>query len=361
MNIPFPQYAIISLLMLCLTLQLETIAQTEKGATTKTNNNYAKFKSELEAEFGVETVSDLDDIPSNINRVFFKTELPDWIFELPKSNDSIVFVIGVSEPGMTKDTAYQLAVLRAKTMCAIITNSKMNGLSDYYISEKDLNNGDIISSVYREFNKIVCNISFNDADFTIVKDTFTINNEAIVLASLRLGNILSANKITVDCLAEVSSSHMKKNRKNSSTARTELMATEVTYSIPENSYFYYVVKRSNKQIKIISDFLGVSLPSNTDLMTYQSSEINENIDKMTNVSCTLQHGLWHALSTVLLQTLVLEFQESDVAQSGLSEQHSNLSQNINRLHSKKEVSLRLKALQIQNNNLQLEVDFTKQD
>ncbi len=337
------------------------VAQTNSKTGNRTDYNKSKFKSEFEKEFDIDSLYTLEEAPSNIDQVFFKTELPEWVFNIPESNSSIVYAIGVSDLGMSKDSARQLAILRAKAICALFTKSKMNGLVDYYVSEKDLKRGNAISSVYMEFNKIVSSVTFNEDDFTILKETFSVNNEAIILASLRLGKEISDdNAITINCLAEVSSSRMKKNNKYSTTSRMELMTVEKDSVENLYNHFYYIVKNRNKQIRILSNFLGNQLPENTALMTYKESDVYENSKEKLELSCTLQHGLWHALSTVLLQTLVLDFQESDVKQTSMGDQYVEVTQNLNRLLTQKEVSFRIKSLHIQNNTLQIETDFITQ-
>jgi hypothetical protein len=353
-------FVLFGLFLFMLIAPFETFSQ-EIQSGNRIDYNYSKFKSEFEKEFGIENSIELQEKPSNITRVFFKTKLPEWVFNIPSSNDSIVYAIGVSEPGMEKDSAFQLACLRSKAILAILTNSKLEGINDYYINEKDIKSGDIISSVYQEFNKLKGKLSFNDADFSIVEEAFTANNEAIVLSSLHIDRKSGNDLTNINCFAEISSSNVKKNNKYSTSSRIELIAGEQSNLKNSSSHFYYVIKNSNKNSKILSDFLGVRVSSDSNLMTYKSNDINGAGKENDVYSCSLQHGLWHAFTTVLLQTIVLDFNESYTKQSGLSDDYTKLTQNINRVLSQKEISMRINGLHIKNNTLYLESVFLTQD
>jgi len=343
------------------TLPFVIKAQTQSETYRRLDSNYSRFKSEFDKEFGLNNLPGLNDTVSHINRVFFKTKLPDWIINPPQSNDSMVYAIGISEPEMRKDSAFRLAVLRAKAVMALMINSKIIGLADYYVSEKDTKSGDIFSSDYSEFNKITGVLHFNPKDFKIVEDTFSVNNEAIVLASMHLGRKLSNDSTSVNCLCEVSGSHKKKNDKYFTTSRTEIRAGEKDSLKSSGNYFYYIMKKSNKQTLNLSYFSGVPISCNTELMTYYPSEKYPDSLDITNLSCTLQNGLWYAFSSDLLQALVLTLQESNVKQGSLDDKYPSGVQNINRIFSQKEISIRLKGLRVQNNKLfaSLKISTTK--
>ena len=335
-------------------------AQSQSKTDSRLDYDYTRFKTEFDKEFGIDDIAITDHSASNINRVFFKTKLPDWVFEFPSSNNSVVYAIGISEPGMSKDSAYLLATLRAKAVLSVIIDSKIQWLTDYYTSEKDAGSGEAtLSSVYKEFNKITSTLSFNPDDFKIVSDTFTANNEAIVLASLRTGNRLSGKTESINCLSEVSSSYPNKNDKYFSTSRTEMRAGEKYASGEARNYFYYVVKKHNKQLKISSVFSGAPIPGNANRMTYQSDEHFTGTEELSSPSCALQNGLWYAFSSVLLQALVLD-PGSEVNQSSMDDHYSELSQTIIRVSGRKEVSLKLGGLHVKNNTLYLKTGLNSQ-
>jgi len=336
-------------------------SQGNSPPVNQTDFHYLKFKSQFESELGLQDISDLEETPSNINQVFSQTELPEWVFNLPNSNQSVMYAIGVSDPGMSADSAHQLAVLRTKVILALMNNSKISGLNDYYISEKDLKSGEIISSVYREYSKIASTLTFNNTDFAVEEEVYTNNGEAIILASLHKNNPHSDDTTTINCLAEVSVSHVKRNNKHSTTSRTELMGDEKGKLKNLSNYFYYVVKNNNKQIKMISYFTGVTLPGCSDIITYKSNSTQTNTNDTTKLSCTLQYGLWYAYSYLTLQKIVLDFKDSNVNLSSLTDQHTLVNQNINRVLINKVLSFKIGSLEISNNKLYLDLDHLTQN
>ena len=331
----------------------EANAQNRAKTDSRVDYDYTKFKTEFDKEFGVEDLSDSNHPVSNINRVFFKTRLPEWVLDLPAAGDTAIYAIGISEPAMNKDSAYLLATLRAKAVLSILIDSKIQWLTDYYTNEKaEGSNKSTISSIYKEFTKLTSSLSFNPDDFKIVRDTFTTNNEAIILASLRPDSKPSGKAVTVDCLSEMSISYPNKDDKYFSTSRTEIRAGEKYGSGNPQDYFYYVAKRHNKQLKISSVFSGDPIPFSPNRMTYQSDEHFTGEEEFSGPSCTLRNGLWYAFSSVLLQTLVLE-SGTEVNQSAMDDNFSKLSQSIIRVSGKKEASLILEGLHVKNNTLYL--------
>jgi hypothetical protein len=256
---------------------------------------------------------------------------------------------------MSADSAHQLAILRAKVMLALLNNSKISGLNDYYVSEKDLKSGEVISSVYREYSKIASTLTFNNTDFTVEEEVLTNSGEAIILASLTTSNRLTVDTTTINCLAEVSGSHLLRNEKHTTTSRFEL--TGGWNKPAPGIYFNYIVKKNNRQIKILSDFSGAGLRENNATLSYKSSNDSSiNPGDPTQLSCTMQHGLWYAYAHLTLQKIVLDFNESNVVQSSLNDQHTRVNQNINRVLIQKNLSFKLETLEINNNKLYLNLN-----
>jgi len=349
-------FILIGILSILIGIPPALFSQISPQSENQTDPHYSKFKARFEKGMGLQEIADLETPTSNINHVFLQTELPQWVFNLPSSNQNVIYALGISDPGMTADSARLLAILRAKAILAIMNHSKISGLTDYYISEKDLKSGEVLSSVYQEFNKIISDFTFNIADFTIEKEAFTNNGEHIVLASLNTTPQASNDSVTIKSLAEVSVSYIKRNNKHSTTSRTELMGDEKETPKNLNNNFYYVVKNSNKQIKILSNFNEIAVPNAGEIMTYKTPTNQVSIDDTSRLSCTLQHGLWHAFSYLILKKVVLDFQDSSVDMSSLSDNHTLVKQNINRVLNQKEVSFKMLGLEIKNNLLYLDLE-----
>lgn len=332
-------------------------AQNTSEIDANVDYSYSKFKSEFQNEFGIIDLSKVDEPKSNIDKVFFKTELPDWLFNFPKATDSEIYAIGVSDPGMKQDTAKLLAILRAKAVCSFLVNSNVNGLADYYSSEKDLNSGVLNSSVYKEFNEFISFINIDDDNFNVLKEVYTKNQEYIVLVKLNIKEKPKNLSTSIKCLADISRYYTNRNSKYSSTVRMEIMIGEQESNSKENNYTDYIVKNINNSVKIISIFSYRNQVSSSNLMTYMSSDsVVENSEKK-DVSCTLQHGLWHALFTVIFGSIEENILESDAEIYSFGMQHSEVKQNLNRVLSDKCVSFRLKQFYINHNTLFLKTRF----
>jgi len=284
--------------------------------------------------------------------------LPQWALHLPAASDSVIYVIGVSDPCMRKYSALRLATLRAKALFALLTHSSIRGMSDYYVNDKDIKTGEVTASVYQEYSNIIGKIIFNNKDFVVLKDTVTYYKEAIVLAALHLGRALSADTTRVQVLGEISGSFTVRNNKRSVISRVELSSLESNKTNQNHHPFYFIAKKYNNQLKIISDYSGFKLSDNSGPVFYQGSEKDaRSPGKKVRISNTLYYGLWYALCSSLLKTLVFESQGSHAHVAGMNNHYTRLMQNINRILSEKTVSMRLTGLHIYNNKLQLKYYF----
>ncbi|MCK9450416.1 MAG: hypothetical protein M0Q90_01890 [Bacteroidales bacterium] len=340
-----------------------TSAQTNQYENRKIDVDYSKFQSDFEKRFGKQEVVDLGDVPSNIDHVFLKTDLPDWITNLPQATEKQVYALGISDPAMDRDAAMSLAIHRAKAVCMLQLNTEMSGLFDYYISEKDLNSGNIISSVYNDFNRISSDYRFNTIDFNIINDTFTNNNEAIVLASMiiRKNNFPIADPSSMNCSIEVSTSTIRKNSKKTNTSRADFIAFEKNHQNENDTLFHYIAKQLDKKAAQQSFFEGKLLPTYSGVLTYQPKNELSVKDTLYLPEFTLEKGVWHAYFLGIVQSLILDFNESDVSHSAMTDEHTKTTQNLNRVLSHKSTSFRIKRLLIKNNKLQIETDFFNQN
>ncbi len=313
------------------------------------DENYLRFRSEFEKEFEI-SGSQYEDIPSNKRSVFSLTDLPGWVFELPESNDSIIYVIGVSDPGMNRDTALLLAALRAKAIFALVHGSYISGVTDYYTKNRKTESHELNSAKLQDINKISNTITFNNSDFNIEKQIFTDNNEAFVLASLRLKTSLTDDTTYLECLAELSTSKYKTGDKYSEVYRMEIMTGEKNGLEKSSRYFYYIVKKHNKKFKVLSEYSGLPVIADRTKLKYNSCKSGK-ISNDTLLSTSLHSGFWYAYSSLILQKMVLDFNDIEVKHSGLNEQHQGTFQDINRSAVKKEVFMNISGFNIIQNKL----------
>ncbi len=332
-----------------------SICQNSGNRATRVDYDYSKFKSTFQKEFGEKKILELEVKESNSQKVFNKTDLPSWAKILPTPTNKVIYAIGVSDPGMQQDSALLLAIIRAKALCALLNNVTMNGLSDYFIEEKDLANGDILSSVYKEFNKMESNLLYNQDNFKILEKTFTNNGESIVLVSIDISQPNIVDTASINCLVELSSSHIVKNNKKTLTYRSDIFALNKLSKDNSRDNFYYVIKKKDKQLATKSFYYGSPISQNNSLMSYNSTNSDSN-DELA-LTCSLEQGLWHAISSILLQTYTLNFNENNVIQSGMTDNHVKVSKDINRILSSKELSAHLLGLNIQSNILKLDISF----
>ncbi len=330
-------------------------AQTGQGS----NDHFREIKNQYKKIFGGETRNDsFSNKTTNIPLPLIKTHLPQWVVQLPPPSDLEIYTLGISDPGMQKDSAIALATLRAKALLALFMHSDIKGSSDYFISNKNLKTGEITASKYNEYTKIIGKIAFNNTDFKIRRDTFTFYKEAIVLASLHLAKPLSADSSLVACLGNVLGSYTTDKGKHAVLSRTELFSKAYNNNISTASIMDYIVKRVNRQIKIKSIYDRKQLPATSLPVFYQASPGDSLPGEKSVISNTLRYGLWNALSNSIICTLAYESKGDKARVSGLNDHYNQTLRDLTRIITSKTVSMRLTGLEVHNNTLQIHYFFT---
>ncbi len=341
------------LLLILFIFSVSLKAQTGQGS----DEQFRTIKNEYEKIFGKESGDGISLHASNIPFPLIKTRLPRWATHLPPLSDSVLYALGISDPGMQKDSALALATLRAKALLPLLAHSDINGISDYFISDKDIKTGEITASKYNEYTKIFAKKTFNDKNFKVLRDTFTFYKEAIVLASLHLAKPLSSDSSFVVCVGDVSGSYTTYNAKHTVHSRTELVSKEYDNSSATRQ-LDHIVKRVNHQQKISSFYGEKQLPEISLPVFYQASPGDSLPGEKSVIANTLRYGLWNALCNTIICTLAYESKGNKANVSGLNDHYNQTLRDLTRIITTNTVSMRLTGLEVHNNTLQIHYFFT---
>ncbi len=132
-------------------LWVPAVLLAQNSSTDKTEKDYREFKETLEKE--TEKLEQ-DTAKSNF-QVLHPASLPEWLFNLPVSTSNTLYVLGISDPGMEEEKAFQLAELRAKAIIPVFFQSKVTFIIDNYSNERIDENRDEFTTRYENLFSIV--------------------------------------------------------------------------------------------------------------------------------------------------------------------------------------------------------------
>lgn len=229
-------------------------------------------------------------------------KLPDWFFEPISLNP--VRIVGVSDPGLGREDAYNQAFLRAKAIYALINYSTISNISDDYTNLRESYDNKLFETKFQDFTISKAVMPYT-LDAISVMDTFyTKYNEAVVLIEI------SNHGENTDTL-EVKGEHLQivtersyKNEKIDFFNLSISDSKQTDDSFPD--YAQYNFKRVNKNFDI-SSIYG---PGNYDFpvrsYNYQSTIdfVKDSTDTDIQAN-TLALGLWNAYLTGILSNITL--------------------------------------------------------
>jgi hypothetical protein len=334
------RFAIASLLVL---LSNYILAQKENDI----DFSYEKFKNVFDKEFD-------DDYTGSTTPdrklVFQRIKIPQWAINIPESNDSVLYCIGVSDPGMEKDTAISLAVFRAKALIALMSSAQITGITDFFVSgHKNQNN----NSLYREYYNITTEMYQDSNDFRIIEDTVLPDKEAVVLVSWsRSKNKRSKKRLLLKADVNVygkftgSDSYI-----DSRLSRLEAFFSQEDVQKKDTCYHKYLVRNYNKGIAILSRFQeDESILEGQSLKYFSTGKKNDTIGSGFT-SIRLNNGLWYGLLLSVARSIVLESQSNKVNLKSVSDNVNEGSKELIRILSTNRVSSVINSLTINNNRI----------
>jgi len=123
----------------------------------------------------------------HIERIsYYPDSLPGWFFDPPLSSSDDYYAIGVSDPDMSRDSAMQQALERAKGMIAFQIDSKIQYFRDIYNIERISGKYTTQGQKYDTYYKITSSVPFYGPSCAVVDSHFTRYNEQVVLVKYSL-------------------------------------------------------------------------------------------------------------------------------------------------------------------------------
>lgn len=313
------------------------------------DNDYRQFRDVFDKE-----INNTDNL-GDINKLtIHPASLPEWLTSIPVSTNKSVYAIGISDPGMDEMQANLLAVLRAKTVIALLVSPKISSLTDNYSKEQKTKRTDQFTTKYVNYYRILASLNGNPEQFEVVEKYTSSFGEVIVLMKYT-PDILT--KSVIDSLMfKIDYYQAERQLKN----KFEFEEKCEVYGLSKQNngseeidLFYYYFRAVNQFSEIVSRFNGEELGFPQTIFRYQSL-MSTSADKQSFIlSYKLNYGLWKAFVDSLIQKITSETINPDVSMQRLGDNYSSSSQDLSREVSESDPVFRIQGIQVSNNRLSL--------
>lgn len=322
------------LLLLVSTLNAQ-VNQTSKKKIKEIEKNKSDFENTFIENF--RTPSESNNTNNIVNTA--PCHLPEWIFNHKKSTKKTLYIIGISDPGMDSVSAVELAVLRAKTIYALLNNSNIKNVTDYYSNLQNQTN----ENMFEYYSQIFAN--YNIGDENIIKNFYTKYKEAVVLLKIQqyYTPSLPKDSISLDC-------------------ELYKMDMNMEYGTQYEAMFDIKTKNHNKDSCISSHFVLTEVNGNSEILTeYKNSKLTipnyyfNYIKSNNNVQIKASNGLWKEyIKSILLKILNLS-QINSIKIKTLAENYSSIYEKMTREISNNKLQFNIDTIRILNNKLDVEL------
>jgi len=328
--------------MLC-NLLLSAQQDTEQS---RIYDDYQKFKQTFDNEVANEAIRP-------VKTIIHPASAPVIFNNIPKSNYQSVYAIGISDPGMDKNKAVELATARAKIIAALMVFPEVGIITDNYTNEKQNGTSSEFVTRYASFFQLNSSLEIDITSFTVENVEFTSFDEAVVLVHCTIPN--SQTSGTVSAKVSAYQNERQKQVRFDNEGKFEILGSEKMLDSVAFSTSYEVTSLNNiSNIKTILD----SKLQNLEYLNYRYSSNSTNClpDSITNNGTKLTYGLWKAFAEQFLIRVFQNLQKADFDIKQVDDNYNAGKQTLSRELIKSQASFQLSEIFVSNNHLSLKID-----
>lgn len=335
-------------------LLISYVIKAQDNSVIQTDKQYIQFQSTLQKE----TANSESDTVGRAKSALHPASLPDWFGSIPSSDSQVVYVFGISDPGMEEEKAFSLARLRAKALFALMTHPQVTNLTENFANEKPSVKADEFITKYENLYKIESSIVAPVRGFQVVDSSFTSFGEAILLVKYKLpineSNEIQQINITVD------SYQVERQKQNRFETEERLDVKGSCYyrsdSILNEKFTYSFISLNNLfEIESVFNNEPIRLP-----YYYYRYTMNDDTSKLSipsDGSVKLNYGLWKAYSEQVVQKIISLSQPFVVNIRQVGDHYTSENQSLSREVSEASPSFKLRTIYVSNNYLNVDLDY----
>lgn len=233
-------------------------------------------------------------------------KLPDWAFN-PIDLSNSVRIVGYSDPNMTKEDAYNQAILRAKAMYALIKLSAVSNITDDYTNLKESGNYSLYATKFQDFSLSKAELAYNDSAIVLIDTFYTKYNEGVVLIEINENKNSGENKDTILVKGEHLQVFVEKNFKRE---KIEFFNLSIEDNLEKNDsanfLAQYNYKRVNRGFDISSIYGDNSIEFKERTYNYRTElEFKKDSTDAEYNMFPLNKGLWNSYLTGVLSNITM--------------------------------------------------------
>lgn len=280
--------------------------------------------------------------------------LPSWLFSEPRDSGNYLYVVAASDPGMGKEAATELALLRATIMFGLSSEINLAHLREYYTSER----GDEITHVFTEYTRINVPLFILSEQVEVVEKHITQYDEAIILARVPKEMMSRSRR-------ELSFGYVEAGLYTRLRGIDNRMQIEERLSIdlsPEDGshgrryrHQYALINRIVNSSTTLDDMLLSDLPALNLRYAIREAGLPETevSEQRQQDGVSLRNGFWHALVAGMLSSMVDAAHQGSIHFSQLGDVYDAMLLSMSRELTGKTLVSSMPGLYIENNTLYL--------
>lgn len=315
----------------------------------RSDYDYQKFKTTYDKEISADTITQ----PQTI---LHPASSPGIFSNIPKPDSNVIYAIGISDPGMEKDLAVKLAIIRAKMIAAFMVLPEVGIMADNYSNEKQKNQSSEFATRYSDFFQLLSILQVDSNSFFVEALEFTSFEEAVVLVSYN-----KPDSVVKDFLFAEANVYQNERQK------------QVSFD-KEGKFDMNCVEKHNDSLIASSSYALTSLNNTSEIQTvidedlfdfkyknyrYVADSANNSTNPEYAAGVKLTYGLWKAFAEQFL-TNVCQFSQNEAVEiKQVGDNYNSGNQSLSRELIKSQLTFQLSNVTIIDNRLSVHIDPLK--
>lgn len=282
---------------------------------------------------------------------FFPDTLPAWFFQPPPSNHDSTYAIGISDPDLPYEEAYQQAYSRAMVMAVLCHSPRIAYFRDMFTSYHNQHSVGNHRQRFDTYFRITASEPADSSMFREIASYFTRYNESIVLISYTQHTEKAMSRITASASVLYIEAHIGGTYEPQ--ASVDLESDICHYGDKTETAAYNSTRKGNR---ITTSSVRNGKPIYFPLFVYRYA--NPAWAPFTQPMVSY-HGLWGIFLSELLEHLTHSTEQTSLRIRTLQEQTKPRNQNITREVAVQKARIILEELDLKPSGILFETQLEK--
>ncbi len=239
--------------------------------------------------------------------------VPNWFNNIPAGNDSLIYAVGISDPGMDSATAMAMAIDRARVVASLMRKSNVQLICDFFYDEATHTN----QVMYEHYSRIYTYMPLSAELLRVVNSTINQFGEALVLIEYRPPQAVNPDNLQlVQC--DLYKNETEKSIYGNYESVYELLVEPNKLQSQKPMLYQLTEYGPRYDVGSSFDSLHSTIPIYT--LTYQNISGTDSLPYRT-----FSHGLWKEFYKELVTTIVAVARQKPENISQLASKHNTSS------------------------------------